>query len=119
MTSPVHMNYIVPLSGYWKGVASFVSGRGVGVYDGEWQDGLPHGHGIFENDVYKYKGEFRKGDPHGISEDNTMWWKSGLRAGSIYKGAFANGKMSGHGVLKHLPKFKYTNTSKNLLFCLW
>ena len=113
MTSPVHMNYIVPLSGYWKGLAAFVTGGGVGVYDGEWQDGLPHGHGIFENDVYKYKGEFRKGDPHGISEDNTMWWKSGLRAGSIYKGAFANGKMSGQGVLKHLPKFEYIGSFWN------
>ena len=101
------MNYIVPFSGYWKGLATFVTGGGVGVYDGEWQDGLPHGHGIFENNIYKYKGEFRKGDPHGLSEENTMWWKSGLRAGWTYKGAFANGKMSGQGVLKNLPKFEY------------
>ena len=71
----ISINYIVPIKGVWKGKAQFVSEGGVGIYDGNWKDGLPHGHGKFENNEYMYEGEFTNGDRHGIGNENTMIWK--------------------------------------------
>ena len=68
----ISINYIVPIKGVWKGKAQFVSEGGVGIYDGNWKDGLPHGHGKFENNEYMYEGEFTNGDRHGIGNENTI-----------------------------------------------
>ena len=113
----ISINYIVPIKGVWKGKAQFVSEGGVGIYDGNWKDGLPHGHGKFENNEYMYEGEFTNGDRHGIGNENTMIWKVGIRKNAIYKGGMNMNKMSGYGELKNVSKkYKYVGHFKNSMF---
>jgi hypothetical protein len=113
----VSINYIVPIQGSWNGRAKFISEGGVGIYNGDWLDGLPHGNGIFENDEYIYNGEFYKGDPHGSGQSNTMMWKTGIRQNQMYKGSIKYGQMSGYGHLQNVhKKYEYFGNFKNGLF---
>ncbi|TMW59024.1 hypothetical protein Poli38472_007169 [Pythium oligandrum] len=64
-------------------------------YEGEWQDGLPHGHGVlvFDNDRHvRYEGAFVKGYRHG---HGVMRYASG----NMYTGEWHENVKSGYGTM--------------------
>lgn len=61
-------------------------------YDGEWRDGLPHGHGSFSRpNGFKYVGNWVQGKPHGTGE-------AIFPDGRKYVGEFRDGTQNGRGV---------------------
>jgi len=98
-----------PKTKTWKWVyrcrsVTFVKGSGMthgwfdnteeprGLYFGEWQDDLPHGHGYFEWSQHglKYMGEYKAGLRNGCGQ---LIWKNGDR----YVGEFQEDMKHGHG----------------------
>jgi hypothetical protein len=60
------------------------------VYEGEWKDGVPHGHGkMVYSDGDVYEGEWKDGDPHGHG-------KQKYSDGTVYDGNWIDGTPNGH-----------------------
>lgn len=61
-------------------------------YDGDWQDGLLHGHGTFswKSSGDQYTGAFRRGQMHGSG-------RYVFRNGDVFEGEFVDGKPVGRG----------------------
>ena len=66
-----------------------------GVHVGFWQDGQPHGFGVFTSASSIYSGEWIHGQRQGLGFERT--------AEHTYQGQFQNGSKHGHGRLE-LPK---------------
>lgn len=63
------------------------------VYEGEYRDGAPNGHGVYSwSDGARYEGEFREGKFQG---HGTFIWANGTR----YEGEWSNGAPDGEGRL--------------------
>lgn len=62
------------------------------VYDGDWQDGKPHGRGTVSSVDGRviYEGDWQCSEKHGFG---TMWFPSG----SVYTGPWRRGKRHGVG----------------------
>ena len=68
------------------------------IYNGETEDGKPHGNGCLEcKDGYTYQGEFKNGGYHGKGR---MEWKR-QRPHYIYEGEFADNEITGFGEMLH------------------
>jgi hypothetical protein len=78
-----------------------------GMYEGEWQQDLLHGHGtcIHYTDMQYYSGTWRVGKMHGfgISESYEGSWhygdKHGIGQDNHYTGGFRSNRYEGYGVL--------------------
>lgn len=95
-----------------------------GIYEGELQDGMPHGSGTWEDEEgHRYSGEWHEGRMHG---EGTFTWASGheytgeyrddLRHGygvyvwangDRYEGEFVDNEMHGEGTLELVPGDTY------------
>jgi len=91
-------------------------------YEGEFRDGMKHGHGLLTALRWYYKGEFRLGKRNGKGEyrwtdgtnrlyeggfDEDMFHGQGTYTdefGNVYIGGYERGKKSGHGMLKMVKK---------------
>lgn len=70
-------------------------------YEGEWQNGQRHGHGIMKWDTCTYEGMWEHDQFHGIG---SISWNNG----TSYEGNFVNGKRQGYGILKWARGDVYT-----------
>lgn len=75
-----------------------------GTYFGDFQDGVPHGSGLWRSDAgHVYRGDFREGAAHGSGSLTTSdGWK--------YVGQFEKGMLHGHGVEEFPNGIKYEGT---------
>ena len=64
------------------------------IYEGEFQNGKPHGQGIYKEKNYEYAGEFKDGLFHGKGEINYF-------DGDKYLGDFVYGLRDGKGILTY------------------
>jgi len=109
-----------------NGEISFGEGDDRETYQGEFQNGLPHGEGIKTRDVFTYVGTFKYGRENGIGVRSFKFngyesklegtWVSGRLEGqgteknsdgSSYEGTFENSYKSGQGIQISKDKDKY------------
>jgi hypothetical protein len=109
-----------------NGEISFGEGDDRETYQGEFQNGLPHGEGIKKRDLFTYVGTFKYGLENGIgvrsfklngyeSKLEGTWVSGSLEGqgveknsdGSSYEGNFKNSYKSGEGIQISKDKDKY------------
>ena len=75
------------------------------TFEGEWRAGQQHGHGVLRSRVHgdQYEGMWRAGKQHGLG---TYTWPDGAE----YRGAFAEGVISGQGVFCSVGKERFTGS---------
>lgn len=85
------------------------------MYDGQWQNDIPHGNGVFCGEGIVYEGNWDHGLPHGngvaMLPNNSKYageWRDGAcngigklmaAGGHVYAGKFADGLPNGEGVM--------------------
>ena len=85
--------------------ASYIWANGF-RYDGEFQDGLPHGKGISNHpNGMRYDGEFKNGLPHGKGTNT-------FSSGASYIGEYKNDKQHGQGTFTSPDGSKYVGEWK-------
>lgn len=70
-------------------------------YEGQFENGEFHGHGIFKKNGYCYQGDFHEGNRHGTGVAT-------FPNGSSYSGVYVNNKRHGRGVFTYANGDEYS-----------